>query len=190
MPHCRQMAVSLDGALTHMGLARFGSAGSPPACTEAPTGKSRLTLKIGDKTKWKWVGPTPLVKADFGTPTAGTDLTFCVVDQATGSPISVLTIAGTTAYCAKSSCWTETSKGFVGNRRWTGRLRMKALTPAAAPGRIVVTGRAAPAGTPDPPLATPLVARMTRGDGGGCWEATFSNPIRNGLTAGFVAYSD
>jgi len=69
----------------------------------------------------------------------------------------------------------------------TERYRLVAGGEGSA--RIVLTGRGAGLPLPELPLLTPVTAQLVRGDGGGCWDATFSTARKNTATR-FKARAD
>ena len=196
--------VQPDGKLVAVGttdydfaLTRYVGSGGASACTPAASGKANLKLRSATATyhphiTWGWTGADPVV-GDFGDPTAGTDLTLCVLD---GSGANRL--AGTTPAdpCSTGgSCWRATANAYryaVAGRLAgclngfsRARLRVRAVGTAT----IRTQGGVCGFGVPSPPLALPVVVRLQRDDGPNCWEATFSHPSENDLRQ-FTARSD
>jgi uncharacterized delta-60 repeat protein len=178
----------------HPTMARFGTPGTT-TCTPAATHESRLALKDSYLVKWKWTGPATL--AEFGTPDLGTDHTLCLLEPSTGKPLAAITFPGTTTFCDHGTCWRAKSNGFVGTRTGLpvvlGKMRLKMLATATGTGKLVLTNKGVSPhlGTvASYPYALPVMARLKRGDGGACWEATYSTALKNDFFTGFVSFAD
>jgi hypothetical protein len=124
----------------------------------------------------------------------GTDFTLCLLGPSTGKPIAALTLPGTTTFCDHGTCWRPVerlrrhSNGLV-----LGKMRLKLLAGTTGTGKLVLTNKGA---SPHLginvfyPYALPVMARLKRGDGGTCWEATYSVALKNSSDMGFVAFAD
>jgi hypothetical protein len=168
----------------------------PPFCAQAPrddcmaplSGKSALLLRQGsddtrDVVSWKWRSSGLLAKADFGSPTATTDMAVCIYDASVaGDTLRLDATAPAGGVCAGRPCWKETSSGFrYADRELTpeglATVRLKAGAPGA--GRIAIKGRGANLALPGLPLTAPVIVQLQRRDGVPCWSATFSAPATN-----------
>ncbi len=170
----------------------------PPVagCDGPQATKATLTLKknarsaTADALEWKWVSGGPFDAGALGTPATTTDLTLCVFDQ-TGKAVAATAPAG--GQCAGKPCWRTSAT--------TVKYSDKALTPdglqklqgksgAAGRGKLEVKGKGASLRMPSLGLTTPVTARLLRGDGPGCWEATFASHVQKNLPTEFRAKSE
>jgi cysteine-rich repeat protein len=192
--HCRAGAPLSCGPCLVCGAG--GTCVPPPApgCTEAASGLSSIVFhndvnSTRDVLRWKWAARTPIAKADFGNPMAGTDLTLCVYD-ATGFRLAATAPGG--GACAGIGCWASIPGAY--------RYRDPELTPnglsklmlrggGAATAKIVARGRGTNLDMPPLGLAPPVVVRLRRDDGPACWEARYSAPLQDNAVL-FRATSD
>jgi len=163
-----------------------GECGPPSAlvCSPATPGKSSIVLRDSlssrsDRVVWKWRGPAGIDKDELGAPGRGTGFTLCVFDKS-GFKFSASTREGGT--CAGHACWRELPTGYRyvdpdGTPDGLLKLQARAGTPGDA--RLVVKGRGAALELPPLTLSASVKVQLRRSDGGGCWEAVYSTPIRS-----------
>ena len=203
--HATALLVQPDGKLVAVGdalddfaLTRYVGTGGASACEPAAVGKATLRLRSDVNTRhphlaWRWIGASAVVRSDFGDPTDATDLTLCVLDGSGALKLAATTPANP---CAPNElCWHATSDAYaysgVGHVSGclAGLKRIGLRPGAAGKARIRTQGGVCGLGVPSPPLTSPVVVRLQRGDGPNCWEATFSNPSVNDEKR-FTARSD
>ena len=203
--HATALLVQPDGKLVAVGdalddfaLTRYVGTGGASACEPAAVGKATLRLRSDVNTRhphlaWRWIGASAVVRSDFGDPTDATDLTLCVLDGSGALKLAATTPANP---CAPNElCWHATSDAYaysgVGHVSGCldGLTRIGLRPGAAGKARIRTQGGVCGLGVPSPPLTSPVVVRLQRGDGPNCWEATFSNPSVNDEKR-FTARSD
>lgn len=167
----------------------------PDVCQAAAPGGASLALrssaddaKDGLGSRWTSSGTGDV--ADFGMPDLGTDFRMCVYDAQEHAVLSA--IAGGDGTCGRRDCWRRTATGWV--FRNTGRTPIGGITRvllrAGGPGkaRIDVVGRGPDLHLATPPLTTPVRARLVRGFGPPCWEATFAGgAVQRNQPTGFRA---
>ena len=189
---CTLDRCATDGACHH----EIPGAG---ACGPAAPRAATLTLRdhardVRDAFVWRWRGRDDFL--DVGNPAIGTSLALCVLDGSSSPPavrFSATTPTGNA--CGGRACWRGSSHGRFGEFRYTDRSkagRLRAVDLALGPsgkGRIIIRGRGTGLDLPALPLTPPVVVRLQRTDGGGCWEAGFSHAARNRPGA-FSAVSD
>ncbi len=175
-----------------IGAYEFAPACSPPfpakgSCQTADPERSRLLLKddvdpTRSKLTWKWRNSGPATKADFGSPTSSTDVTWCIGDDAGNILSSAVAPAG--GICFDAPCWREMNAGFSYKDRDLSPQGIQGITLRAAPsgaGRLSVKGKGKGLNLSMPalPMTPPVTVRLARSDSPICWEATFSSPRRN-----------
>ena len=173
-----------------IGAYEFAPACSPPfpargSCQTADPERSRLVLKddvdpARSKLTWGWRNSGPAKKADFGSPTSSTDVTWCIGDDAGNILSSAVAPAG--GICFNAPCWREVNAGFSYKDRDLSPQGIQGITLRAAPsgaGRLSVKGKGLNLPLPALPMTPPVTVRLVRSDSPICWEATFSSPRRN-----------
>ncbi len=165
--------------LTCPSAPRSGCAGAKAA--GASLAIKQATPDARDAVSWKWQSAAPVALSDYGTPTATTDLGFCVYD-ATGLVLAAAVPAGGT--CAGRPCWQATTVlDRYADRDGTPDGVQKMTLRAGTTGRITVKGKGTHLPLPSLPLAPPLRVQVTRVDGGGCWESIHTMPgVNDGTT--------
>jgi hypothetical protein len=151
------------------------------ACIPAPPRGGALRIGTnrfvsGDTLVWSWKGTAS--PTDFGTPTSTTAYHLCVYEAA-GLDVTVTAPAG--------ALWSSAASGFrYSNRAFSeGDPKLVLLVAGVAPGRsrLKVNAPIAFVGGSNYPYVPPppLRVQLARGDGGACWENTFSTArIPNG----------
>jgi uncharacterized delta-60 repeat protein len=170
-------------------VARFG----PGACTAAPrascktpavAGKSVLKLRDrpldrSDSLTWSWSKGGATTLADLGDPLTTTAWALCLYD---GAGVLVFEATAPAAgTCGTKPCWRATKSGFRRKDR-TGAaegLRAHVLKAGdAGKAKATVRGKGEQLGPPGLPLPLPLRAQL-QGSDAACFEATYSQAIRN-----------
>jgi hypothetical protein len=130
---------------------------------------------------WKWVSSQTVKLSDFGSPTTTTDYVLCVYD---GSGLKTTARVQADRMCGTKPCWKAVStKGFkYTDKSGTPNGLTVIKLMAGAPGKIGVKGKGANLPLPTLPLTTPVRVQLKRADTGGCWDATYSNAIKNTST--------
>ena len=152
------------------------------SCRQPAPTKGKLLLKNDpddddkDKLIWTWLKGDPTPKTAFGDPDVF-DSTLCIYAGTTQDLVVEASIPGSVACPA---CWTETTPGFKYKVPGAGieKILLKSgTTPGKA--KIVLKGKgAALPSLPAVPAPLPLLVQMSNTEGE-CWEATYSNAIKN-----------
>jgi len=157
-------------------------------CQAAFSTKSTVTIQKGlvaskDIITWKWASSAAITNQDYGNPLDATDLTLCVHDNAGGAPhLLVSSTAPHKSLCHLGSCW------IVGSFGWryidksaenSGLLKMLLKPGVARQAKINVKGDGYKLNLQPPAYTTPVTVRLLRSDSPLCWEATFTDPIKN-----------
>ena len=126
----------------------------------------------GDRLRWTWRSTTPVDRAEFGDPTAATDVTACVVAGVGESDAALLEIAVPAAgTCGGVPCWKRTRRGFRFKDPDAGGdgAALLRLVTGANGSRIDLRARNL-SGVADLPI--PLRLRLVRHDADTCFEAS------------------
>ena len=143
-------------------------------------GLKRNALDAGrDTLGWKLQSGSPVAPLDFGDPLTVTDMHLCLYDQR-GLQLSLDAPAGGT--CGVGACWIPTALGYrYTDRSLTpdglSRILLQSGDPYRA--RMYARGRGEHLGLPDLTLQPPVTARLKRGGGPACWEATYPTALRS-----------
>jgi len=209
-PDGKLVAVGTSGFLNNgangldvdLALARYVGTGGPSACVPAVSRRASVRLRANyDKSsvQWSWTGAGLVDVADFGDPTAATDLFTCVMDATPNRPfvLGAAVPAGGTCPVPQTGrpCWQALHTGYGYNLGLypDGLTRIRLVPGAAGKAKIKVSR--VPQFYPDVlgfpalPLSPPVRVRLQRLDAARCWESTFSTPSRNDTTV-FTAKSD
>jgi cysteine-rich repeat protein len=161
-------------------------------CSSAPPRRAPVTLVDAPEAKlsWRWRG-TVTDALEFGPPTSATDLTLCIGDTSGHRFVSATVPQG--GLCAGRPCWSPAPQGYdyLDRDRTPDGLEKITLRASPVPGkaRIKLRARGTNLAIVGPPYSAPLRVRLLRNDTGACWEAAYSNPLRNDLTT-FKARGD
>src|SRR5262249_7626319 len=126
---------------------------------------------------------------DFGNPTAATDYTLKLVDQA-GTVMTISLPAG--GICDDKPCWTTTGSGAKYKSHTgmpTGLLGGSLKAGVAGHAQIKIKGKGASLPMSRVALVLPATVEFLRADTGTCWEAMFHSAKVDSATA-FRAKSD
>jgi hypothetical protein len=157
-------------------------------CVPAAAGRSLVSLKDKgdpdeDRIRWSWRSATVVGDGAFGDPAVDTRLDLCVFAANPNDPTLKLSAAlPAGGVCGSRACWSTAPGGFryLDNTRAADGVQCLLLRPSASSGsRIILRGRGLNLRMPSLGVGDPLVVRLQRRDGGGCWEARFSAPLRN-----------
>jgi len=143
-----------------------------------------------NKLGWKWVSSGTVNLSDFGSPSSTTGYVLCVYDNA---GLKMTAQAPADRMCGTKPCWKAVStKGFKFKDKSgtpNGLTGIKLMAGVASKAKIGVKGKGTNLPVPTLPLRTPVRVQLKRADTGGCWDATYSNAIKNTSTQ-FKAESD
>lgn len=166
-------------------------------CQSALSRKSTIVLQKGtvaskDTVIWKWTSGASITNEDYGNPLDATDITLCAFDSAGGSPhLLVGSTAPAHSLCHLGSCWVVGSFGWKyvdKSAENSGLLKVQLKPGIANQAKVFVKGRGYKLNLGAPPYTLPLTVRLVRSDSPLCWEATFTDPIKN-LPTKFTARS-
>ena len=181
-----------------------GCSGEPSVCTPRPpltacrhttiVGGSILGLKDDaanrkDKVVWKLRGVEATSKGDFGSPTIGTDYSFCLYDQIGGSDVIALWHR-----VPAGDNWIEQRRGFKYtdpslSKDGIRSIRLKAGAAGRAKVRIYGAGQGLGVARAGLPLDQSSQVTAQLSNGSTCWEAVFTTSRRNSSKR-FKAVSD
>lgn len=172
-----------------------GTPGCPAAprddCSEGRSGRLLIEdapVDASDRLHWRWRGDG----ADFGDPTATTAFGLCVYDGA-GALVASLDVpaGGACGAGTDAACWTPLRRGFrYGDRAAAnGGLRSIELRSGSRGATIELRGSGAELALPALPLAGPARAQLL-GNGGACWESSYSAPADRNDAGGFRDAAD
>lgn len=135
------------------------------------------------KLSWKWASGSATTKADFGDPTASTDVAICIYDDTAGvsQPVFAQLLQGGSS-CGTRACWTATATGFSyrdsrGDAGPISKLVLRAGTDGRA--RISARGKGGLLGLPALPLAQQPAVTVQLNNGTTCWESRFTTNSDN-----------
>lgn len=180
-------AGSLNGNTVYRLQASGTPAVCPPACPPTPLagcrqpGLNKASILIKNDTTygknkllWKWVKGEETLKQDFGNPTPES-YTFCVY-AGPGQDVVLEGIIPSAASCPQ--CWKETGSGFK-YKVAEGIEKLTLKSGAAGKPRIILKGTGSLLPTlPSIPVSQPVLVQLSNGSGE-CWEAAYSDPIKN-----------
>lgn len=157
-------------------------------CLPAAEGRSLVSLKDKgdpneDRIRWSWRSANAVANGAFGDPAADTRLDLCVF--AAGPNDSTLKLSAALpagSACGSRPCWSTAPGGFryLDNTLTANGVHRLLLRPSVSgTSHIILRGRGGNLHMPALGGGDPLVVRLQRRDGGGCWEARFSSPVRN-----------
>lgn len=147
------------------------------------TGASR------DQVQWTWARGSATALADFlSPPSSDTRFELCVYDASgNGQPLQAAVVKGG-SLCGSRPCWrAQGSTGWSYARSASagvgdGIVQLKLQSGADGRAQIVVKGKGASLGAPDPELTLPVTVQLVASDGASsrCWQTTFASaPLRN-----------
>lgn len=154
-------------------------------CSGLAPDASKLTVRKHpisadrDRLAWTWKAGAPVAMLDFGAPETVTDLTFCLFDD---DGLQLSATAPAAGLCGLGPCWRRTPSLLRYRDKELspdGLLKLKLKPGDAGKGTVQLKGRGADLGAPTLPLRGTVTARLVRGDGTPCWEATYADPKRN-----------
>ncbi len=151
---------------------------------KAPVVADAAALAIKDKTpdkgdalQWKWGGGAATTFADFGTPTATSDVRLCIYDGA--SPALVTgAIAPAGGTCSGKPCWKASgTKGYAYKDKLgtpTGIQAIKMKIGVAGKAAIQVQAKGDRTDVPPLPFTGPVLVQLSA-EGGACFEAEYQS---------------
>jgi Trypsin/Bacterial pre-peptidase C-terminal domain len=157
--------------------------GTVPVDCKQPVQVGKTLLKLDDKTpdsrdklSWHWRGDDTL-KAEFGTPTAGTSYVLCVYDETAGVPALVLRQT-----MPAGGAWKENRRGFRyrDSKLLYGGIKSLSLKEGlGGKASISVSGKGASLAMPSLPLNQDddVIVRLL--NGATCWETRYDSSIIN-----------
>ncbi len=153
-----------------------------PGCRSAH--RSTLLLRNGpsyhDSLSWKWTRGKSEI-GDFGAPLSTTGFTLCVYDSRRVQMGMMVPPGGT---CTPGRpCWRTSARGYVYRdpALLHDGVRRIALTSQKGVGSIAINGSDAKLPVPALPLTAPLTVQLVSSDDT-CWEAVYTNLLRNTAT--------
>jgi cysteine-rich repeat protein len=156
-----------------------------PGCLPAAPDRSSIVLHHGivsaatNRVVWRWRGLGDVDKAALGSPGTATGFTFCVYDEQKLRLSAVVPAAGS---CAGKPCWHALPLGYRYNDpdgTPDGLQKLQTRAGKAGQARIAVKGHGTRLDLTDLGLTAPVTARLSRSDGGGCWESTYTVPTES-----------
>ncbi len=156
----------------------------PPSglgCLTTSSGRSSIALResptgVSNKVVWRWRGGQGFDKTALGLPASSTGFRLCVYDQ---RDLQLSATAPAGGVCAGRACWRELPAGYRyydPDATPDGIQKVQTHAGAGAQSKLTVKGHGAHLGLGDLDLLAPVTVRMSRTDGGGCWEAVYSLP--------------
>jgi cysteine-rich repeat protein len=168
-----------------------GSATPLPAmlCRQPAPGRAFIQMVNNspdpDGFTWRWNKGERTTLADFANPKSATPYALCVYDQSAQGQLRLATHISAGGLCPAKPCWTGSGSGFrYANRTATqsasGATQLTLVEGADNQSRVVLRGKGADLALPKLPLTPPVTVQL-RNSGGGCWGATYSRFLENGL---------
>jgi hypothetical protein len=171
---------------------------TPQTGCRAPAVAGKASVQLKDKSpdkkdglNWKYVKGAATLVGEFGDPIGTTDYTFCLYDSSAAPQPLILAHAPAGGTCGTKPCWKTIKGGFkYQDKLFTpdGLQQVLLKSGVATKTKILVKGKGDNLPMPTLPL-TPPVRVQLKSEGGVCWEATYSTPIKN-LPEQFRAKAD
>ncbi len=181
-PNPLQEDVDADGTGDACDLASHDCPLAPLVGCKAPVVdlKSSLTIKDkspdkGNAVQWKWSAGDATTFADFGTPTAASDVRLCIYDGAAPA-LAAGAIVPASGTCSGKPCWKASAgKGYaykdkLGTPNGIQAVKMKAGVAGKA--SIQVQAKGVHTAIPALPFAGPVLVQLSI-EGGACFETEY-----------------